>query len=302
MTRSPVLLLIFNRPDLTATTTRAIAEAKPPKLYVASDGPRSDSEVPIVEEARSLVLAEATAARIETETLFRDKNLGCKRAVEQAVTWFFEREPEGIVLEDDCVPSRSFFDFCDVMLDRYRDNPRVMHISGYNHASEETDGFTFSRFASVWGWATWARAWAFYPESLNCDTDEARRLMRSAFLTDEQHQYFSIKFDQVASGELDTWDFSWAHAVLARQGLTVRPSKNLVANVGMGDPRAAHTTRARADVTANAALEMKLGGLSAPDLELPDPNRDADYFRRMITGRFRKTRQLLNAGRSLRPT
>jgi hypothetical protein len=225
-------------------------------------------------------------------TLFRDENLGCKRAVESAITWFLSHEPEGIILEDDCVPSSSFFDFCDLMLDRYRDESRVMHISGYSHRSEGADAYHYSRFPSVWGWATWRSAWNHYPTTLPRMTEELVRILRSTFASADEHRFFVEKFHQVALGQLDTWDFSWAYAVMSRQAITIRPAKNLVANIGVGDSRAAHTTRSRAVVSENLAREMDCRQLAAPTLLLTDFARDEEYFRRMIAGRLRLVRSL----------
>jgi hypothetical protein len=285
MSRSPVLLIIFNRPNFSLQTAREIVRNRPSKLYVAGDGPRTTQEADLVASAREAVL-DAVDGKVELITQFQDRNLGCKRGVESALTWFFEHEAEGIVLEDDCVPSPSFFEFCDLMLERYRMNDRVMHIAGYSPRNMPRAGYSFSQFPSVWGWATWRRAWVMHPGALPAMTPSTTRSLRAAFATRTEHRYFTALFDQVAKGTLDTWDYAWMYTILVRQGLTIRPNRNLVENIGVGDVRAAHTRRRRAAVASNPARTMDVASLERPALELPDFEADRSYFRWAVGRRF----------------
>jgi hypothetical protein len=130
---SPVLFMIFNRPELTRASFAAIREARPPRLYVSADGPRQDraDDEALCRETR----ATATAADwpCEVKTLFRKQNRGCKLACTSALTWFFKHEAEGVVIEDDCVPHQDFFPYCDSLLESYRDHPEIMLIGGANY-------------------------------------------------------------------------------------------------------------------------------------------------------------------------
>jgi hypothetical protein len=285
MSRSPVLLIVFNRPDFSLRTAREIVRSRPSKLYVASDGPRTAQEAEIVASAREAVL-DAADGKVELITQFQDRNLGCRRGVESAVTWFFEHEQEGIILEDDCVPSHSFFEFCDLMLERYRSNSRIMHIAGYSPRNMSRAGYSFSQFPSVWGWATWHRAWMMRPDVLPAMTPSVKQSLRAAFATRTEHRYFTALLDRVGKGTLDTWDYSWMYAILTCQGLTIRPHRNLVENVGVGDARAAHTRRKRGAVASNFARTMDVTGLQRPALELPDFEADRAYFRWAVGRRF----------------
>ena len=162
---TPVLFLIFNRPETTEIVFSVIRKAEPPRLYVAADGPRPD--YPNDAESCEIVRAIATDVNwdCKVKTLFRDQNLGCKLAASKAIDWFFEQELEGIILEDDCLPDQSFFWFCQELLGKYRDDTRIMHIGGTNFqfGKERTKySYYFSRYAHVWGWASWRRAWKFY--------------------------------------------------------------------------------------------------------------------------------------------
>ncbi len=163
--RSPVLFLVFNRPDSTRKVFDAIRSARPPKLYITADGPRPDrpAEAKLCSEVRAI--ASAVDWPCEVKTLFRESNLGCKAGVSSGITWFFSHEDEGIILEDDVLPVPTFFNFCDEMLERYRDDARVSMISGCNLISNHfspKQSYFFSRYNLIWGWATWRRAWQHY--------------------------------------------------------------------------------------------------------------------------------------------
>lgn len=159
--RSPVLFLVFNRPDVTQRVFDAIRQARPPKLYVAADGPRKDK----AGEAERCKAVQNIVSMVdwpcEINKLIRDENLGCKIAVSGAIDWFFRQEPEGIILEDDCLPHPDFFLYCDELLEKYRDDERVGLISGTalgdirakNFISGDED-FIFNRYPSIWGWAS----------------------------------------------------------------------------------------------------------------------------------------------------
>jgi hypothetical protein len=166
---TPVLFLIFNRPNTTEQVFEAIAKAKPRCLFVAADGPRTDKEG----EAEKCQAVRDIIKRVdwdcEVKTLFREQNLGCKEAVSSAITWFFEQVEEGIILEDDCLPSDSFFSFCAELLEKYRDDKRIMMISGDNFQDGIQRGdasYYFSSVPWIWGWATWRRAWRLYDREM----------------------------------------------------------------------------------------------------------------------------------------
>jgi hypothetical protein len=222
----------------------AIRAARPQRLYVAADGPRDDKagEAQVCAEVRRL----ATDAdwHCEVRTLFREHNLGCRHAVSSAITWFFEQEPEGIILEDDCLPSQSFFPYCVELLKRFRDDQRIMCITGCNFQRDMSGypySYYFSNYVHVWGWATWRRAWRsyddtmkFYPEYV--DYNFFKLLSGSH----EFVAYWKREFDAVYDRTLDTWDYVWLFSCWANSGLTCTPRVNLVSNIGFG-PNATHT-------------------------------------------------------------
>ena len=164
--KTAVLLVIFNRPETTQVVFEAIRKAKPPRLYVAADGPRTEvpSDAKKCKEAREII--NQVDWDCEVKTLFREKGLGCGLGPSSAFTWFFEHEEDGIILEDDCLPSQSFFWFCEELLERYRHDNRVMHIGGNNFLNgwqkDRDYSYYFSNSGHIWGWATWRRAWKLF--------------------------------------------------------------------------------------------------------------------------------------------
>lgn len=284
-------MMVFNRPELAEGLARIVATNAPPAVYVACDGPRSPAEADVVAETLRRVRAVLDDSGTTTYELVREKNLGCKRAVEEAITWFFDREEAGIVLEDDCHPSPTFFGFCDLMLDRYRLDERVMHVSGYSEGS--SGGYRFSRFPAVWGWATWRRAWHHYPLTLPQMDPPSIERMRAAFSRREHLLFFVERWERVRAGDLDTWDFSWVYAVRSQGGLAVQPNINLVRNVGFGDDRAAHTRRPDTLVDANHARDTGLGSFGEPPLLLPDDRSDHAFFRSRMAGRLALVRSFV---------
>lgn len=261
--RSPVLFMVFNRPDTTQRVFESIRAARPPRLYVAADGPRTGraGEAERCEATRRV--ATAVDWPCELVTLFRAQNLGCKLAVSSAITWFFEHEPEGIVLEDDCLPDASFFPYCDSLLEHYRNDPRVMCVSGDNFVSDTwapADSYYFSIYTHIWGWASWRRAWALYDVDMSdWKANDPRPLLERKLPAEKQAQlHWRTIFDRVAAGKIDTWDYQWNYACWKHDGLTCLPKVNMISNIGFG-----------ADATHTVSVESKHANLAVAAVTLP---------------------------------
>ncbi len=209
----PILFLTFNRPDTTARVFGAIRAAQPARLYIAADGPRPDRPGELERCAEVRRVATAVDWPCEVRTLFHDKNLGCRSAVSGAITWFFEHEEEGIILEDDCLPHPSFFHFCSELLQRYRNDHRVMCVTGNNFQPDMRDwpySYYFSIFNHCWGWASWRRSWKLYDTALDeFNPDSAALLFRSLSQTDHFSRFFSEQLGSIKSGNLDSWAYVW---------------------------------------------------------------------------------------------
>jgi hypothetical protein len=238
-----VLFLIYKRPDTTKQVFEAIRQAKPPRLYVAADGPKAGvpGESEKVRQTRDIVL-NGVDWDCEVKTLFRDTNLGCKYGVSEGIDWFFENEKEGIILEDDTLPSQSFFWFCQELLERYRDDERVGQIGGANFQFGIKRGeadYYFSIYNHIWGWASWADRWGKYDVTLN--TIENSHFIDNFSENKKFRKYWKNIFSQMKQKKIDTWDYQWTLTMWNSKQLTILPNINLVKNIGFGGG-ATHTS------------------------------------------------------------
>jgi hypothetical protein len=243
---APVLLIIYKRPDLTRRALAAIAAANPPRIYVAADGPRNDTEAAACNAARAAV---DEVAGIEVVKNFADQNLGCGVRVHTAITWALAHSEEIVILEDDCVPNASFFRFCNEMLETYRGDERVMHVSGDNFVGRESSGpysYYFSKYTHASGWATWRRAWRHFDWTMARWPELKAAGVIEAWHSDPyERRYWTEMFDRLHRGDREVWDLQWNFACWSQGGLAVLPSVNLVVNDGWG-PDATHTKTALA--------------------------------------------------------
>jgi len=230
----PVLVLGHSRPDTTARVIESLRAVRPERIYLAVDGPRPlvEGEAAKVRSVQEVMLGGIDWP-CEVETLFREENLGIKEGVADAITWFFDQEDEGIILEDDCVPNGSFFAYCRAMLDMYRDEPQVMHIGGYCYPDgvDPPSSYFFSRYPLVWGWAGWADRW----RDFTLDGSRFEPLLdelSSTFPDREQEEYWRSVIGKVLLGEIRSWDYFWAMSIWNRGGLAVQSTVPLVQNIG----------------------------------------------------------------------
>jgi hypothetical protein len=227
----PVLLLAFNRPETTTRVFEAIRRARPARFFFACDGPRSGrpDEAVRVEAVRRM--AERVDWPCELNTRFLSENQGCGRGVSSAIDWFLREAGEGVILEDDCLPTDEFFPYAAAMLERYRYDSRVGLISGSNMAPEVEMPFDhgFSQIASTWGWATWRRTWDGYsltPAMVSEDEDWASFFAGRAFRTVRR------SFERIHKGDAHTWDYQLLVQLLRSRQLTVVPRLNMILNIG----------------------------------------------------------------------
>ena len=243
---APVLFLIFNRPAVTRRVFAEIRSAQPARLYIAGDGPRPGKagEAEKVAQTRNLVL-EGIDWPCEVKTLFRETNLGCRNAVSSAVDWFFENEAMGIILEDDCLPEQSFFPFCRELLERYRDDKRIMAVSGDNfqHGIQRGNfSYYFSQISHCWGWASWRRAWQLNETAIDHFEEITTNPGNLHFTHNPTANKMWLNvFIKTHRRQIDSWAYLWTFANFVNHGLTILPNVNLVQNIGFGAD-ATHTT------------------------------------------------------------
>lgn len=270
MTKIPILVIAFNRPDVTRMLVERIKSARPEKVYIACDGYRDsvEGEEGKVSEVRQI--AESLQSVCEIECLYQEKNIGCKAGVVAALNWFFSFEERGIILEDDCLPSTSFFRYCECLLKKYEDDMRVWHIGGTTFREyRKEESYRFTAYAGVWGWATWRNRWLYYEESMNdYKTLEWRHAVKRYDLA---QSFWNKNLDKVATKKIDTWDYQWLYTMWINRGLAIAPNTNLISNMGFGN-NATHTTDGYSHL---AALKIsEIGALKHPKSVKRDKRSD----------------------------
>jgi len=248
MFNKPILFLIFNRPETTKLVFEEIRKLKPKYLFIAADGPRTDhpNDLENCKESRNIVKSIDWDCNVKT--LFRDKNLGCGLAPAEAITWFFDHVEEGIILEDDCLPNQSFFTFCEALLEKHRTNPKIMMICGtsYQTIPLDTNTYYYSKYAHVWGWATWKRAWSLYNFNLTNEVESERyRVIKKTFSNKRERKLWIYNLKLIDS-KLDAWDYQWMYWIWKHEGLSIVPWQNMISNIGFG-PKATHTLSVNSD-------------------------------------------------------
>jgi len=291
---TPIVLMIFNRPAVTQQVFNEIRKVKPTKLLVIADGPRPGIEDDVEKCPATRQIIEQVDWECQVLKNYADVNLGCKGRVASGLDWVFDMVEEAIILEDDCLPHPTFFSFCQELLERYRDDERIMTISGNNfqYGQRRTqDSYYFSRYAHVWGWATWRRAWKNYHVDMNLwpevrsgqwlfDILGSKRVdVKSGQChfdvmgSLEAIEYWYKIFDYTYAGRIDTWDYQLIFASWLQNALHILPNVNLVSNIGFGVD-ATHTKIVRK--CANMPVEEVQFPLQHPPFMIRDAAAD-DY-------------------------
>ncbi|MFZ4799531.1 MAG: nucleotide-diphospho-sugar transferase [Bacteroidia bacterium] len=236
---TPILFLIFNRPDTTVRIFEEIRKRKPKYLFVAADGARTTKtgEAELCLQTRDII--KQVDWDCDVKTLFREQNLGCGKAVSSAITWFFENVEQGIILEDDCLPHPDFFNYCEELLNKYKENEQVMLISGDNFQNGTKRGeasYYFSAYPHIWGWATWQRSWNKYDFTLeNYSSKEFKVILKEYFRLWTEQQFWLNKFLLIKKQAINTWDYQFTFTIWENKGLAILPNVNLVSNIGFTD-------------------------------------------------------------------
>lgn len=284
---TPILYIIFNRPRETVQSFAAIKKQRPAKLYIAADAPRKN----IKDDIENCASVKRITANIdwpcELKLLYQEVNLGCSKGPRTAFAWFFLQESEGIILEDDCVPHPDFFSFATCMLERFRDNKKIISINGSNLGYKPTSNksYSFSRYMNMWGWATWADRARAVDYSLE-DWKEVKNPMQYLHLKLRNHfldydtnwyRYWIHKFDLTTATEnLSWWDWQWVWHQIKNNQYSVVPSVNLVKNIGFNED-ATHTKE-----TTNPSASIQEGALQRPFIHPEQIKNDYRYEQKKI--------------------
>jgi hypothetical protein len=295
---TPILFIVFNRPHETQQSFEQIKKIKPKKLFIAGDGPRTLPLDTIIfddhpgrtgikndkincEKVRTIV--SQIDWECEVHTLFHEKNLGCGVAPYTAINWFFDHVDEGIILEDDCIASPDFFFFCQKMLELYRHDTRIFHVSGMSYVDHfahhpTLESYTYTRIPAVWGWATWKRAWQKYDFNMKSfekfkKNNSIKDLFDNIFVQEAFMRMLVSIFTEIQTNPT-VWDGQWAYTTLINNGLCVMPTKNLVSNIGF-TKEATHTTTENNLLSNLPREKMSHETIAHPTFILPNKDLEA---------------------------
>jgi hypothetical protein len=285
MYTTPIIYIFFNRPEVTRRTFAEVARVKPAKLYLISDGPRPGRTDDVIKGGHCRKIVESMITwPCDVTYDYAETNMGCGKRLASGLTAAFAKLGEAVVIEDDILPHPDFFKFCAEMLDLYRDDPKVHAISGFNPIGKyaaETNGIP-TLFYSMWGWASWQRAWKDYDFNMTgwdqpAVKEDIRRYVNDPLL----HQWHAHSFNLMEKEKLDTWDYQWSYTMLKHRRFSITSSVNLITNLGF-DADATHTTSEHTYIRGLRTYPLPKSG-NRPYTSSSDRVHDKVYGRVVMT-------------------
>lgn len=263
----PVLLIFFCRADKFEKVFEQVKIARPSKLYLYQDGPRNSADMDGILKCREI------AAQIDWEcdvkTWYQENNMGCDPSEYIAQHWMFEQEEMGIVLEDDDVPSQSFFPFCKELLEKYKDDERVNMICGMNNTevSEHIeDSYLFTTKGSIWGWASWKRVVMKWDENYPwLDNEKDMKNLRGQRLKKHEYDIFlrnTIRHKKSGRAHYETIG---GMDLYLYNRLNIVPKYNMITNIGVGE----ETTHGAADLRLMPKRNARLLYMKRYEMDFP---------------------------------
>ena len=232
-----VLLLFFTRSDTFARVFEEVRKARPSQLFLYQDGPRNEKDMAGIEACRQIVSDENIDWECEVYRNYQERNLGCDPSEYVSQKWAFSIADKCIVLEDDDVPTQSFFPFCKEMLDRYEHDERITMIAGFNVdeiTSDVPDSYFFTSAFSIWGWASWRRVIDQWDGSYSFIHDDYNMKQLAALTQQRKYRSNMLQMfhDHSQSGKEYYETIFWA-SMLFQSGLAIMPTKNQINNIGL---------------------------------------------------------------------
>jgi hypothetical protein len=297
--KTPVALIIFKRPDTTEKVFEAIRQAKPPKLFVIADGPRHDRDG----EAEKCEATRAIIDRVDWDCeVFKDYsdiNLGCAKRLPNGLDWVFSQVEKAIILEDDCVPHPTFFDFCDELLEKYQYDTRISLISGQNVQfghQRNNYSYYYSRNILCWGWATWKRAWQNFDINMKMWPEiKSQDFLNDILIEPAAVKHWNKVFESVYKNPQDKiWDYQWVFACWLQNSLSIIPNVNLISNIGFGADSTHFESKEKTNPYHNMPTEEMQLPLNHPPFVIRDDK--ADRFTQITLyegGKFQRFKQTI---------
>ncbi len=264
-----VLLLFFNRTDTFRQVFEAVKEARPSKLFLYQDGPRGERDMAGIEACRAIVSDENIDWECEVHRMYQEKNYGCDPSEYISQKWAFSIVDKCMVLEDDDVPSQSFFPFCKEMLDKYENDERISMISGFNIDEVTEDcpyDYFFTSTFGIWGWASWRRVIDQWDGQYSFLDDAYNMGQLKALAEQRKYRKDMIKMfrNHRATGKEYYESIFWA-SMLFNSGLAILPSKNQINNLGL----MADSTHFTASAKTTPKRFLKIFTMKRYELEFP---------------------------------
>lgn len=274
----PIVIIVFNRADLAALLLDRLSQFRLCKLYIVMDGPRDGNRQDVEERIKIIDMLDQIKFADCIESQIADENMGCRDRVVSGLNWVFSKEESAIILEDDCLPSNTFLHFCELMLDKYKDDERVGVISGTNliESSGKDNTYHFSKYCNIWGWASWRRVWDNYDVKMSLLNEENLKNLRGRFNYKYEYKFWRAVFSQTKSGGIGTWDYQLWLSVWLNGQTSIIPSVNQIDNLGFGHTNATHTG------TPHPANHIKAGNMAFPLVEPPSMLPDAESDKRIF--------------------
>lgn len=293
--KSAVAIMIFNRPEKTKQILEKIRVVKPEKLFIIADGPRIGNENDIIKCRETRSIFDNIDWKCTVFKNYSDENLGCAKRGYTGFDWVFKNVEEAICLEDDCIPDISFFKYCDELLEKYREDTRIMLISGTNQLGTWKKGgysYHFSKFGGIWGWASWQRAWKYYSFDISLwDDDNLKRLLKNRL---NIFQYISRKniYDLIYNkkAKFSSWAYQWGFSRIIQSGLAISPCVNLITNIGAGE--GATNTKVKSKVSNLKSYEIEFP-LKHPPYIMADDEYDRKMYNKINGSNYRIIKNLI---------
>lgn len=263
-----VLILFFNRPEHVRKVFEQVKIARPSRLYLFQDGARQGREDDVINVAECRKIVLDIDWECEVHTNFQEKNNGCDPSEYLAQKWMFETEEMGIVLEDDDVPSQSFFPFCKELLEKYKDDERINMICGMNNTgiSEHiSDSYLFTKKGSIWGWASWRRVLDTWDGNYEWLGDPKKlKKIESQLSKREYLTYIKTAHEHKKTGR-EHYESINAASIYIYDRLNIVPKYNMISNIGIG----AETTHSVGDAKLLPKKIQNLLYMKTYDIDFP---------------------------------
>jgi hypothetical protein len=281
---TPIVFAIFNRPETTRIVFDQIRNVRPRELFIIADGPRSDHLNDREKCNRTRSIVKDIDWECQVYQNFSSENMGAGPRMATGITWAFDHVDQAIILEDDCLPSMSFFRFCEELLAHYANDARIMHISGNNflpHEEFSQYSYLFSMYSINWGWATWKRAWKMFDYNMKqWPYIRDHKLLKNIIHDRALFQFWQRNLEKVFRDGRDVWDYRWLLSCWVQNGLSILPSRNLVKNIGIG-PDATHTKRHKFSSQLSSSEEVSFP-LNHPPFFIKSTDCETNMIKRLM--------------------